>query len=147
MSTYDLFRHDFVLSIKPEYATKIVEGLKKVELRRRFPPGTVTGARLYVYATVPIQALLGYATIKQVECMPVEEIWRAYNEVACINRKAFDAYYRDLDVGYVVVLKDVVGLEKPIPLAVLKEKVNFTPPQSFTYADDGFRQLVLGDSK
>lgn len=34
--TLDLFRHDFVVSIKPEYATKIVVGDKKVELRRRF---------------------------------------------------------------------------------------------------------------
>jgi predicted transcriptional regulator len=59
MNNLDLFRHDFVLSIKPEYATKIVEGLKKVELRRRFPYGTVTGARLYIYATVPIQAVIG----------------------------------------------------------------------------------------
>jgi hypothetical protein len=29
MTTLDLFRHDFVLSIKPEYALKIVEGVKK----------------------------------------------------------------------------------------------------------------------
>jgi predicted transcriptional regulator len=77
MNNLDLFRHDFILSIKPEYATKIVEGLKKVELRRRFPYGTVTGARLYIYATVPIQAVIGYATIRGVERMPVEQIWRA----------------------------------------------------------------------
>jgi predicted transcriptional regulator len=38
------------LSIKPEYATKIVDGLKKVELRRRFPYGTVTGARTVAVA-------------------------------------------------------------------------------------------------
>lgn len=29
MTTLDLFRRDFVLSIKPEYALKIVEGEKK----------------------------------------------------------------------------------------------------------------------
>jgi hypothetical protein len=43
-------QHDFVLSIKPEYATKIVDGLKKVELRRRFSYGTVTGARTVAVA-------------------------------------------------------------------------------------------------
>jgi predicted transcriptional regulator len=146
MTTLDLFRHDFVLSIKPEYALKIVEGVKKVELRRRFPPGAVTGARLYVYATVPIQALIGYATISRIDSLPVEDIWRYYNEVACINREDFDAYYRGLGLGYVIVLKDVVQLARPIPLAVLKEKLAFTPPQSFAYADDGFRQIVSGVS-
>jgi hypothetical protein len=29
MSTLDLFRHDFVLSIRPEYATKIMSGEEK----------------------------------------------------------------------------------------------------------------------
>jgi predicted transcriptional regulator len=37
MNNLDLFRHDFVVSIKPEYALKIIEGCKTVELRRRFP--------------------------------------------------------------------------------------------------------------
>ncbi len=145
MATFDLFRHDFVLSIKPEYATKIVEGVKKVELRRRFPPDTVTGARLYVYATVPIQALVGYATISGIEILPVEDIWRKFQDVACIARPDFDAYYRGISEGYVIVLKDVVRLAQPIPLTDLKDKLGFTPPQSFAYADDGFRRLVNGD--
>jgi predicted transcriptional regulator len=121
-----------------------LRALKKVELRRRFPPGTVTGARLYVYATVPIQALVGYATINCIVSLPVEDIWSRYNGVACISREDFDAYYRGLGVGYVIVLKDVVQLTRPISLTVLKEKLAFTPPQSFAYADDGFRQIVNG---
>ena len=78
MGTLDLFRHNFVLSIKPQYATRIVDGVKTVELRRRFPYGTVTGARLYVYASVPIQALIGYATISTVERLAIREIWEKY---------------------------------------------------------------------
>ena len=147
MSTFDLFRHDFVLSIKPEYATKIVEGLKKVELRRRFPPGTVTGARLYIYATVPIQALIGYATIKQVEHMPIEKIWSTYHSVSFIDRVDFESYYSGLDDGYVILLDDVVRLDCPVPLSVLKDRLDFTPPQSFAYADDGFRRLVSENPK
>ncbi|BDV35545.1 hypothetical protein SS37A_30740 [Methylocystis iwaonis] len=136
-----------MLSIKPEYAIKIIEGVKKVELRRRFPPGTVTGARLYVYATVPLRALIGFATISRIDYLPVNDIWRLYGEVACIAREDFDAYYRGLTSGYVIVLKDVVPLSRPIPLAVLKEELGFTPPQSFAYADDGFRKIVSGDLK
>jgi predicted transcriptional regulator len=144
MTTLDLFRHDFVLSIKPEYATKIVDGLKKVELRRRFPYGTVTGARIYIYATVPIQAVIGYATIREVERLPVEQIWDCYHEVAFIARSDFDDYYRDVELGYVLVLQDAVQLKEQIGISVLKSKLNFTPPQSFTYADDAFRRLIHG---
>lgn len=142
MSTLDLFRHDFVLSIKPQYATRIVDGLKKVELRRRFPYGTVTGARLYVYATAPVQAVIGYATIREVVHSRVQQIWSTYSSVAYIDRKDFDDYYKDLTRGYVLVLKDPVRLKEPITLDVLKSTLNFTPPQSFAYADDSFRRLV-----
>jgi predicted transcriptional regulator len=144
MSTLDLFRHDFVLSIKPEYAIPIVQGSKTVELRRRFPYGTVTGARLYVYATVPIQAVIGYATISIVEEHTVERIWDLYNSVAGIKRHDFDEYYRERSNGFVIRLTDPTPLRTPVPLAVLKAKLNFAPPQSFAYADDRFRQLVLG---
>lgn len=145
MSSLDLFRHDFVLSIKPEYATKIVEGLKTVELRRRFPYGTVTGARLYVYATVPIQAVIGYATISKVEEHPVERIWEFYHTVAYITRPDFDKYYESRETGFVIRLMDAIAIPDPVPLSVLKERLDFTPPQSFAYADDRFRQLILGE--
>ncbi|MBU2328193.1 MAG: ASCH domain-containing protein [Alphaproteobacteria bacterium] len=144
MSNLDFFKQDFVLSIKPEYATRIVDGLKKVELRRRFPYGTVTNAKLFIYATVPLQSVLGYATIEEVRRLPVEEIWRQYHEVSYIDKPAFDEYYGDLAEGYVLVLRDPVKLEAPIPLDVLKSKLKFTPPQSFTYADDAFRRIVYG---
>ena len=144
MTTLDLFRHDFILSIRPEYADKIVDGLKRVELRRRFPYGTVTGARIYVYATAPIQAVIGYATIRTVERLPVEQIWLKYHDVACITREDFAAYYQNVSSGYVVLLRDPVRIRRPIKLEVLKSEINFTPPQSFAYADDSFRRLVDG---
>jgi predicted transcriptional regulator len=76
--------------------------------------------------------------------MPVEQIWRAYHDVAYIGREDFENYYRDVKSGYVLVLENVIRLEEPVTLAVLKSKLNFIPPQSFAYADDAFRQLILG---
>lgn len=144
VSTLDLFRHDFVLSIKPEYATKIVEGLKTVELRRRFPYGTVTNAVLYVYATVPVQAIIGFATINDVIKLSTSEIWAQYNDVAYINRGDFDEYYSGVDGGFVIRLKDAVKLSRPVALAELKAALNFSPPQSFAYADEALKLLVRG---
>lgn len=144
MTNLDLFKQDFVLSIKPEYATKIVDGLKKVELRRRFPYGTVTNAKLFIYATAPLQAVLGYATIEEVKRLPVDEIWRKFDEVAYIDKPAFDEYYGDLANGFVLVLRNPVKLVEPVPLEELKSKLKFTPPQSFTYADDAFRKIIYG---
>jgi predicted transcriptional regulator len=147
MNNLDLFRHDFVLSIKPEYATKIVGGQKTVELRRRFPYGTVTGAVMYVYASMPIQAVIGHATISTVEELPIEVIWARYHDIAFITREDFDNYYADRRSGFVIKLKDPVRISEPVPLATLKDRLGFTPPQSFAYADESFRQLIRGHDK
>ncbi len=142
MSNLDLFRKNFILSIKPEYAFRIVEGSKTVELRRRFPYGTATGALMFVYASAPIQALIGYATIMDVEKRDVKDIWNVYNEVAYIKQDDFNGYFLGRDVGFVIRLGQPVSLSAPIGLSVLKSKLGFTPPQSFAYADDRLQQLV-----
>lgn len=142
MKTLDLFRHDFVLSIKPEYATKIIAGQKTVELRRRFPTGTVTGAVIYVYATVPIQAVIGWATIAEVQLLPVATIWEKYKSVACIESEDFKSYFGNTNEGCVLVLEQPYSLRSPISLAKLKENLKFVPPQSYCYADESFRRLV-----
>ncbi len=142
MTALDLFRHDFVLSIKPEYAAKIIAGEKTVELRRRFPAGTVTGAVAYIYATVPVQALIGWVTIAEVRCMPVREIWAQFARAACIEAGDFREYFDDLENGYVLVLEQPKALVPPIGLSELKTRLNFAPPQSYCYADDSFRRLI-----
>ena len=142
MKTLDLFRHDFVLSIKPEYATKIIAGQKTVELRRRFPTSTVTGALVYIYATVPIQAVIGWATIAEVQLLPVAKIWEKYRTVAHIENDDFKDYFGDLKEGCVLVLERPEALGSPISLAALKEKLKFVAPQSYCYADEAFQRLV-----
>jgi predicted transcriptional regulator len=142
MKTLDLFRHDFVLSIKPEYATKIIAGEKTVELRRRFPLGTVTGAVAYVYATVPIQAVIGWATIAEVQLLPVATIWEKYKSVAHITSSDFQDYFGELTDGCVIVLEQPRALSSPVNLKSLKEHLKFVPPQSYCYADEAFRQFV-----
>jgi predicted transcriptional regulator len=142
MKTLDLFRHDFVLSIKPEYAAKIISGEKTVELRRKFPNGTVTGAVAYIYATVPIQAVIGWVTIADVKSLHVNEIWNQFKDVACIEENDFLQYFGDLKSGFVLILEDPQSLSTPVALSELKSQLNFVPPQSYCYADEPFRQLI-----
>ena len=87
---------------------------------------------------------MGLATIKEVRRLRVDEIWRQYHDVAYIDKPAFDEYYADVLEGYVLVLRDPVKFASPVPLEELKTKLKFTPPQSFTYADDAFRNTVYG---
>lgn len=57
MTTADLFQDyvDIFLSIHPQYANKILAGLKTIELRKRFPDLNGVKGRILIYATVPVQ--------------------------------------------------------------------------------------------
>jgi predicted transcriptional regulator len=145
MSTLDLFRHDFVLSVNPDYANKIVDGKKTAELRRRFPLTTMTGAIAYIYATSPVQAIIGFAIIKMVQQLPVRDIWQGFSDAACIAKDDFETYFAGIDKGHVVVLDRARRFRDSVSVDQLKARFGFVPPQSFCYADESYRTLLKNE--
>ncbi|MBS9719190.1 helix-turn-helix domain-containing protein [Tianweitania sp. BSSL-BM11] len=140
----DLFKsqRDVVLSIKPEYSTKILDGRKTVELRRRFPVSAPSGAIAYIYASAPIKAMVGIAEIRDVFKLPVEQIWNEFQTSAYIGRDKFDRYFEGLREGYALVFEGVRTFSRPLPLSELREKFGFEPPQSFLYAKRDLRKAL-----
>ena len=53
---------DAIISIHPDYADAIFAGKKTIELRRRIPE-VPSGTRLWIYATRPTGAIIGFVTI------------------------------------------------------------------------------------
>ena len=137
---------DVVLSIKPQYSTPIFEGVKTVELRRRFPLQVPKGTLLYIYSSSPTRALTGTARILGVEKIPLEELWDRYSTVACIERGDFDAYFSGLDEGVVIQLANVRQLPRAIGLEELRDRFEFAPPQSFVYAKPLLREAIKHES-
>lgn len=140
----DPFRaqRDVVLSIKPFYSEKILEGRKTVELRRRFPVSAPNGAIAYIYATSPVKAMVGTAEIRDVLKLPVKQIWKKFEESASVGREDFDKYFEGLNEGYALVFEDVKAFSRPLPLSELREKFGFEPPQSFLYAKRDLRRAL-----
>lgn len=135
-------RRDVVFSIRPDYCEKIVSGAKTVELRRRFPMSVPMGTTALIYATSPTRALLGIAEIGEVHRCAPEEIWKAFAERACIERKDFDTYFRGVERGYVIELKRARRLRRTLNLSELRDRFNFEPPQSFLYATPQMREAL-----
>lgn len=127
-------KRDVIISIRPKYTEKILEGMKTVELRRRFPVKNVEGAMAYIYSTSPVKAIVGYALIFKVVKLSVGEIWDRYKKIAFINKYDFDVYFDGVDAGYVIELVNVKPLPRIITLEELRHKFDFKPPQSFYYA-------------
>ncbi len=138
-------QRDVVLSIKPQYSKKILEGFKTVELRRRFPVSAPKGTIAYIYSTSPVRAMVGVAEIKGVLKLSVSQIWERFEDVACIQRADFDKYFDGVDHGFALVFSEVRAFSTPLPLTVLREKFGFEPPQSFLYAKHNLRKALQNE--
>ncbi len=140
----DVFRNqrDVVLSIRPQYSSKIMEGRKTVELRRRFPKSAPKGTVAYIYSTSPERALIGKAEISGVLKLPVNQIWKRFSKSAFIKRADFDAYFDGLDEGFALQFEKAEPFSRAITLTELRERFGFEPPQSFLYATPVLRKAL-----
>jgi len=122
-------KNSILLSIKPPFANLIVDGIKTVELRRRFPD--VSKTKCYVYSSSPTQAIIGECYIESVEKMSVNELWMKHSEQSLIGWTEYSKYFSGTDYGYALILKKYIRYEHPIKL---NEKIaSGRPPQSFCY--------------
>ena len=124
--------NQLLMSVKPEYADRIMQCKKTVELRRKFSTRWINH-RINIYASAPMMSLMGEARIAGVVANKPEVIWeRFHNQIGC-SRAEFDAYAAGTDELYAIELDDVRPYRDRVPLThisyLLKEQL--TPPQSY----------------
>jgi len=120
-----------LLSIKPEYAEKIFTGVKRYEFRRtvfRNPDVRI----VVVYASHPIQKVIGEFEIERIINDELEDLWEQTKKYAGIDEACFFNYFSDKESGYAIKIKKAKKYKKAL---CLREKFNATPPQSFMYLD------------
>ena len=124
---------NLLLSIQPEYATKIFNGTKKVELRRN-RPRLKENAWVFVYVSTPVKALVGAFQVDHIVEAAPHHLWRMVRNEAGLTRKQFAEYYEGATRGYGIFLKEAKELSEPITLEDLREAWSgFHPPQIFRY--------------
>jgi len=116
-----------------------MKGKKKVEFRRSKFGEQVS--HIVVYATSPVQKILGYFEVAHIQEGSPQELWTRYGDVGGASREEFRAYYRSADQGIAIGVGDMRVLQTPLPLSVLGTSLN--PPQSFAYLDDDAFELIL----
>lgn len=124
---------NLIMSVKPIFASKIMDGSKTVELRRRFPASTPKGATVFLYSSSPVQAIVACIELAGVEMLPISNIWSRYAKAACIERDEFGQYFSGLQEGYAILLGRVFALKNQIELSQLRERFRIVPPRSFRY--------------
>ncbi|WP_256977682.1 ASCH domain-containing protein [Bordetella genomosp. 10] len=118
------------MSIKPEFAEKILDGEKKFEFRKAvFKNPDVT--TVVIYATMPVGKVVGEFEIGAILSARPHDVWKKTSDFAGITRRFFNQYFRGRTTAYAIEVKAVRKYEKPLALSnVLPTNV---APQSFCY--------------
>ena len=131
-----------LLSIKPVFAHKILNGEKKFEYRKKraiMPVG-----RAVIYSTLPEQMILGEATIRSVLEDEKEKLWKKTKEYAGLKKEEFDKYFCGCERAVAYHLDDVVVYDEEIRLSDLHI---FRSPQSYQYLEDGLIDRVVKEKR
>ncbi len=136
-----------LMSVRPVFARALIEGRKRIEVRRRFSKKW-EGARVALYATQPDGMLLGEVTIRRVTLAPPQRLWKEFGAYMGCTRTEFDAYVRGVSSAAAIEVEHPRPYLAPISLAEI-EHWGCTaprPPQSFVVIepeDDWGRALAL----
>ena len=127
---------NILLSVKPEYVKKIIDGEKKYEFRKTIFKKEVS--KIYIYSTYPIKKIVSYFEIKSedIENDAPKTLWEKYQGEAGISEKDFFKYFSNYEKGYAIRVRKLTKLKEAIDPYKIK---NFIAPQNFIYLkEDNF---------
>jgi len=129
--------HDNILliSVKPEFAEKIISGEKTIELRKSAPKKVSKENYILIYVTSPVKELWGMCKINNIIKDNPISFWEDFGSKTGITEEKYKEYYKTSKNVYGIELKEVRNFSKySIELKHLKKAFpNFMPPQTYTY--------------
>lgn len=117
-----------LISIKPEYVDKILNGTKKYEYRRTLAKKDVSS--LVIYSTWPVKEIVGEVDVVGTIEMAPSSLWEKTKKKAGISRKKYREYFKKRKKACAYVLGMVTKYEtnkKLLDIGVQQA------PQSFLY--------------
>jgi predicted transcriptional regulator len=121
------------ISVKEEYTNRILEGTKEIELRKS-RPNVSPGDYVIIYCTSPVKAIVGIAQVQEIVTHSPLRMWKLYSKKLGIEKRDYEAYYKDSERAIGIVLSDVKKLSYSICLSLIREQLpSFTPPQTYKY--------------
>lgn len=128
-----------LLSVKPKYAEKIVEGKKKYEFRRAiFKKQNIE--KVYIYSSSPVSKIVAAFEIEKILKDSPEKIWTLCQKYAGISKKDFFDYFKNSEQAFAIEIGYVDSFKEHIDPFIMIE--NFKPPQSFYYLPVAFQQIL-----
>ncbi|QIO21735.1 hypothetical protein [Haloarcula sp. JP-L23] len=124
-----------LLSIKPEFAEKILSGGKRYEFRKTVFSDPEEVDTIFLYASSPVQRIVGAFTMDEVISDSPANLWREYGHYSGISdRSRFMSYFEGTEEGHAIEVDHVHEFDQPINPAQRTD--DFSPPVSFYYLQE-----------
>ncbi len=126
-------REALLLSVRPIFVGRILEGSKTAELRR-VRPIVHPGQDVLIYSSSPTMALLASAIVERVDVDQPDKLWRRVHGAAGVSVEEYSAYFSGAARAAAIWLTRVEPLDRPIKLQELRDRWPwFRPPQSYCF--------------
>lgn len=136
---FDTSVSDVLISIKPEYVDRILNGEKKFEFRKAiFKSRRVE--KVFIYASHPVQRIVASFELDKVITGDPREVWNHCRQYAGVSEKAYFEYFLDRDVAFSIKIKNLKKFKTP--LRPTEHIPGFRPPQSYMYVDKKLESLL-----
>ena len=119
-----------LMSIKPEFVEKILNGEKKYEYRKTLPKKNID--KIIIYSTYPIKKIVGEVEVKNVLIDNIDVIWSKTKNYSGTNKEFFLSYYKNKNKAIAYELGEIKLYNPPLLLSDFNIKFS---PQSFIYLD------------
>jgi predicted transcriptional regulator len=132
-----------LLSVRPRFASALLEGSKTVEVRRRrarIDDGTVC----LLYASSPASALVGAIRIKTIEAADSDALWIRHREAMGLSRDEYEEYLAGASQPCAIVVAAASAFARPVPLLELRLRHSgFVAPQSYRFLQSRELKILL----
>lgn len=123
-----------LLSIRPQYASRIVGGFKTAELRRQRPQAVAPGDVAFIYFSGRERCLAAAFEIEAVVTDDPRRLWTKVGDRSDLGRDEFFDYYKSAERGTAILIARAWLLPSPIDLRQLRKILpGFHPPQIYRY--------------
>ena len=132
-----------MMSIKPQFAFRLLSGEKRVEFRRRSTAKKIT--HIVIYATRPVGAVVGILEVQDLAQGTPRALWQAFADVGGIEQADFFDYFSGSTSGVAYIVGKAWSCAEAHELG--KFGLPKVPPQAFRYLDsDTVKKLKVQQS-
>lgn len=135
----ELTMKKILLSIRPFFVEKILNGSKTVEYRKRIPKDASI-RQVLVYSSYPVRKVVAEFTVGGYLTGTPDKLWSKTCLIGGIDYVTFKKYFSDKSIGYAYQIKDVKLF--PRERTLFEYGLDYAP-QDFCYVEDNCSSLVL----